>query len=81
LHDINPPAQLPTYFGNAIFYPSTRETSTTFGKDYSWSQGLGIEYYSVKTRSSPKKIQSMTTLPTITDPSSLDSGVLRVVEQ
>jgi hypothetical protein len=45
LRDTNPPVQLPTYFGNAIFDPSTisGETSTTgsrpveTGKDYTWS--------------------------------------------
>jgi hypothetical protein len=59
LRDNNPPTKLPTYFGNAIFDPSTitGEISTTTTilvettKDYSWSRGLGIEYSPIKTRS------------------------------
>jgi len=59
LRDNNTPTQLPTYFGNAIFYPSTitGEISTTTTilvettKDYSWSRGLGKEYSPIKTRS------------------------------
>jgi hypothetical protein len=49
-------------------------------KDYTWSRGLGIEYYLVKTRSAQKKNMDTTTLPTVTCPSSSDCWALREIK-
>jgi hypothetical protein len=49
-------------------------------KAYAWSRGLGIEYSPIKMRITRKKQQEKVISTTVVDPSTVESGALRVVK-
>ena len=88
LRDNSDPTPLPTFFGNRVVDPtsfkgdlgevSLPEAKPT--KEYAWSCGLEIEYSLVKMRSSGKNLQPFVTPSSVVDPSTSNSGELRVVK-
>jgi hypothetical protein len=88
LRDNSDPTPLPNFFGNRVMDPtsfkgdlgevSLLEAQPT--KAYAWSHGLRIEYSLVKMRSSGKNLQPFVTPSSVVDPSTSNSGELRVVK-
>ena len=88
LRDNSDPTPLPTYLGNRVVNPSSIigdlgeaiNSETKPVKSYAWSQGPGIEYSPIKTRSTRKKMQGTVNSPSVVDPSTSESGALRAMK-
>lgn len=79
------PIPLPTFLGNSVLKPETSSAvlgcfenlGLDFGKEYTWSRGLGYEHSLIKTRSARRKEGPLAAFSVDFIPPHSDIGVLR----